>query len=197
MRQLLQSTSRNVAFKAFLAADHVTPATGKTIAITISKNAGTFTNPSGGATNATEIANGWYFVTLTTTDTNTVGDFIVRGTEGTIDPAEQICQVVTDTATTITAINAKTTNLPASPAAVSDIPTANANADALLDRASGVESSWTVREALRVMLGVLAGPATGMGTTTGTINNPGNSKSRVIMTIDANGNRSSPVYDKT
>ena len=48
-----QSVAIRVTFKAYLASDHATPATGKTIAITISKNGAAFGNPSAGATNAT------------------------------------------------------------------------------------------------------------------------------------------------
>ena len=53
----------------------------------------------------------------------------------------------------IAAIQAKTDNLPASPAAVSDVPTAAANADALLGRnlAGGADGGRTVRDALRAL----------------------------------------------
>ena len=85
MYRISQSVAKRVSFKAFLASDGKTPATGKTIAITISKNGAAFANPNAGATNATEIASGWYYVDLDTTDTGTVGPLIVRGTEGTID----------------------------------------------------------------------------------------------------------------
>ena len=88
------ATAIRVPLKAFLSSDHISPATGKTIAITISKNGGAFGNPSAGATNATEISNGWYYVDLSTTDTGTNGPLIVRGTEGTIDPTETAFEVV-------------------------------------------------------------------------------------------------------
>ena len=74
-----QSIARSVTFLAYLS-DGVSPATGKTIAITISKNLASFGNLSGGATNATEIGNGWYYVALSTTDTGTLGPLIVHGT---------------------------------------------------------------------------------------------------------------------
>lgn len=93
MRRLQQSTSRVVMLKVFLSSDHVSAATGKTVAITISKNGGAFANPNAGATNATEVSSGWYKVTLDTTDTNTVGDLVVRGTATACDDSEQICQV--------------------------------------------------------------------------------------------------------
>jgi hypothetical protein len=82
---LFQSTSVDVTFSAYLASDHVTAATGKTIAITISKNKGAFGNPSAGATNATEIANGVYYVNLSTTDTGTLGPLILRGAVALVD----------------------------------------------------------------------------------------------------------------
>lgn len=89
-----QSTTIRAVFKAYLSSDHVSPGTGKTIAVVISKNGAAFGNPSAGATNATELANGWYYVDLSTTDTDTLGPLIVRGTEGTIDPAEPVFRVV-------------------------------------------------------------------------------------------------------
>lgn len=79
------STALLVVFRAYLDTDHVTPATGKTIAITISKNGGAFGNPNAGATNATEISSGFYKVTLDTTDTGTAGPLAVRGANADID----------------------------------------------------------------------------------------------------------------
>ena len=57
--------------------DGTTAVTGITPAVQISKNGGAFA----AATNSvTEIANGWYKVTLTATETNTNGPLIVRAT---------------------------------------------------------------------------------------------------------------------
>lgn len=94
MRRLAQSTAYTVMLKVFLASDHVSAATGKTVAIKISKNGGAFADPNAGATNATEVSNGWYKVALDTTDTGTLGDLVVRGTSASCDDSEQICQVV-------------------------------------------------------------------------------------------------------
>lgn len=85
MFSIPQSTSFVLVFKAYLSSDHVTEATGKTIAITISKAGGAFGNPNAGATNATEISSGWYKVTLDTTDTGTLGVLAIRGAVATID----------------------------------------------------------------------------------------------------------------
>lgn len=88
MERAPQSVTLRVVLKAFLSADHVSPATGKTIAVVISKNGAAFANPSAGATNATEIASGWYYVDLSTTDTGTAGPLIVRGTCSGVDDVE-------------------------------------------------------------------------------------------------------------
>ncbi len=97
--------------------------------------------------------------------------------------------------TEIAAIKAKTDNLPAAPAAVSDIPSANANADALLDRANGVESGYTLRQALRLMLSSMAAKLSGAATTTVTIRDVGDTKDRIVATVDADGNRSALTLD--
>jgi hypothetical protein len=89
-----QSVAIRVLFKAFLSSDHVSAATGKTIAVQIGKNGGALANPNAGATNATEVSNGWYYVDLAAADVNTQGPLLVRGTEGTIDPVEVVYQVV-------------------------------------------------------------------------------------------------------
>lgn len=63
--------------------------------------------------------------------------------------------------TEVAAIKLKTDLIPAAPAAVSDIPTANQNADALLDRTNGIETGYTLRQTIRLMSAVLAGKSTG------------------------------------
>jgi hypothetical protein len=94
MLEIHQSIARRVLLKLYLASDHISAATGKTVAVVISKNGSAFANPSAGATNAVEIANGWYYVDLSITDTNTLGDLVVRGTNADSDPAERIFAVV-------------------------------------------------------------------------------------------------------
>lgn len=92
-------------------------------------------------------------------------------------------------------VKAKTDNLPAAPAAVGDIPTANQNADALLDQAAGVETNRTLRQAFRLMLAALVGKASGMATTTATFRDTNDSKDRIVATVDADGNRSAVTLD--
>ncbi len=85
----LQSTARRFPLKAYLSSDHVSPATGKTLAVQISKNGTAFANPIGGATNATEIGSGWYYVDLDTTDTGTLGPLLIRATASGVDDVER------------------------------------------------------------------------------------------------------------
>lgn len=86
--------------------------------------------------------------------------------------------------------------VPASPAAVGSAMTLeagerNAIATALLDLADGVETSVTVRKALRAMASILAGTVTGAGTDVETFKAIGNSgTTRVVSGADVDGNRS-------
>jgi len=85
--------SQVVMLKLFLTSDHVSAATGKTVAIKISKNGGAFADPNAGATNATEVSSGWDKVTLDATDTATEGDLVVRGTATSCDDTERVFRV--------------------------------------------------------------------------------------------------------
>lgn len=89
-----QSATIRVPLQAYLSSDHVSAATGKTIAITLSKNGAAYGNPSAGATNATEIASGSYYVDLSTTDTGTLGPLFVLGTATGVDSIVAIYNVV-------------------------------------------------------------------------------------------------------
>jgi hypothetical protein len=71
----------------------------------------------------------------------------------------------------------------------------NEIAAALLDLANGIETGITPRSALKLMLSALAGKLSGAATTTVTIRNVGDSKSRIVATVDADGNRSAVTTD--
>jgi len=60
MTDYANGSTPRILLRAYLTSDHISDATGKTVAVTISKNGGAFGNPSAGATNATEIGNGWF-----------------------------------------------------------------------------------------------------------------------------------------
>jgi hypothetical protein len=89
-----QSATIRVPLQAYLSSDHVSPATGKTIAIAVSKDGAAYANPSAGAANAVEIGSGSYYVDLSATDTGTLGPLWVRGAEGTIDQVIALYDVV-------------------------------------------------------------------------------------------------------
>jgi hypothetical protein len=103
MVEIAQSTARRVLLKLFEEGT-TTPSTGETLAITLSKNGGAFANPSAGATNATELSVGWYYVDLSTTDTGTLGDLVVRGTAAGCDPSERLFAVSKATNRGLTAL---------------------------------------------------------------------------------------------
>lgn len=109
-RRLAQSTAYTVVFKVFLSSDHVSVATGKTVAITLSKAGGAFGNPNVGALNATEISGGWYKAALDTTDTGTLGDLVLVGTATSCDTADIGMQVVSATTNGATNLDAAITS---------------------------------------------------------------------------------------
>lgn len=71
------------------------------------------------------------------------------------------------------------------------IPTANQNADALLDRTAGIETGLTPRQGLRLMAAALLGEASGMETDTATFRDVNDTTNRIVATVDEFGNRSS------
>ncbi len=73
----------------------------------------------------------------------------------------------------------------------------NSIAAALLDLAAGVETGMTPRQALRLMLAALVGKLSGAATTTISIRDTGDSKNRVVATVDADGNRAAVTLDAT
>lgn len=101
-----QSATIRAPLQAYLASDHISPATGVTIAITISKNGAAYGNPSAGATNATEIGSGSYYVDLSGTDTGSTGPLFIKGTSATIDNVIQSYDVVAATNAGFTALPA-------------------------------------------------------------------------------------------
>jgi hypothetical protein len=89
------------------------------------------------------------------------------------------------------------TILPFGAIAGASAPTAAENADALLDRADGVETSFTLRKALRLILAACAGKLSGAATSTVTIRDVNDSKDRLVATVDSDGNRTAVTKDTT
>lgn len=90
-------------------------------------------------------------------------------------------------------IKASTDNLPASPAAVSDIPTVGAIADAVHDEV--VEGTTTLRQSMRLHNAVLGGKASGLATTSVQYRDLADTKDVIDATVDSDGNRSAVTRD--
>lgn len=73
----------------------------------------------------------------------------------------------------------------------------NEIADALLDRSAGIETGFTPRQALRLILSALAAELSGAGTNTITIRDINDTKDRIVATVDSNGNRTAITHDAT
>lgn len=97
--------------------------------------------------------------------------------------------------TEVAAIKAKTDNLPAAPAAVGDIPTTAQIADAVHDEV--VDGALTFRQSTRLQNANAAGKLSGAATATNTIRDPGDTKNRIVATVDADGNRTAITTDVT
>jgi hypothetical protein len=98
-------------------------------------------------------------------------------------------------AITVNAIKAKTDNLPAAPAAVGDIPTAAQNAAAKFDLTDGVEPGLTEREAWRLLTAAAGGTSSGLETTNPHFKSIDGTKTRIIATVDTNGNTTAATLD--
>ncbi len=123
---------------------------------------------------------------------NITGNAYTRlGSPAGASVSADIAAVKVDTA----AVKLKTDLIPAAPAAVGDIPSAAANASALLG--TDVETAVTLKQAMRLVLAALAGKVSGAATTTVTIRDVNDGKNRIIATVDADGNRTAFTYDVT
>lgn len=117
--------------------------------------------------------------------------------------------------TAVTAIKAKSDNLPSDPAdqsaveaaiastqstitaaidALNDLSAAAAAAG-ILDAADGIETGLTLRQAMRLVTAASAGKVSGADTSTVTIRNVGDTKNRVVATVDESGNRTAVTTD--
>lgn len=85
-----QSVAYTRMFKMIDSADHFSKKTGLTCTVNLSK-AGAAFGAAGGS--VTEVANGWYKVALSTTDTNTVGDMAFYITATGADDTDFVDQV--------------------------------------------------------------------------------------------------------
>lgn len=81
---------------------------------------------------------------------------------------------------------------------IAAVPTANENADGVLDRANAIETGLTFRQAQRLIASSVAGKLSGGATTTIITREAVNdSKARITATVDSDGNRSAITWDVT
>ncbi len=73
----------------------------------------------------------------------------------------------------------------------------NTGIDNILDRTAGVETSFTLRQALRLILSACSAKLSGAATTTVAIRDINDTKDRITATVDANGNRTAITTDVT
>lgn len=75
------------------------------------------------------------------------------------------------------------------------IPTADANADALLDRANAIETGYTVRQAIKLMAASMAGKVSGAETNAPVFRSLDDSANRITATTTAEGNRTAVTHN--
>ncbi len=97
--------------------------------------------------------------------------------------------------TKATAIQLKTDNLPASPAAVSDIPSASTVAAAVW--AYVVEAGYSAASLLRLIVSSACAKVSGMGSNAPKFRDLSDAKDRITATTDQYGNRSAVTIDPT
>lgn len=157
----------------------------------ISKGGGAEANASNGSTH---VANGRHTLVLTAGEIDTIGELSIRiaktGVYGDVITHQVVAYDPGDAADLgLTNVDATISSRLATVAY--EAPSA------LLTTTDGVETNWTVRDALRVMLSVLAGKVSGAGTGTEVFRSVTDTDNRVTATVDTSGNRTSVTYDKT
>jgi len=90
MALLKQSTAYTRMFLMVQSADHITPLTGATVTVTVSKAGAAFGAPGG---TVTAVSSGWYKIALNTTDTNTLGELAFHATATSGDPTDFVDQI--------------------------------------------------------------------------------------------------------
>lgn len=159
------------------------PKTGDSANLTpyVSKDYGAVTVLA--TTTATEMdatnAKGWYSFTLAQAETS--GDALLfTGKSSTANAFVVGALIYTD---------------PPNFSALSLDGSGKVDASLLLDLSNGVETSWTLRQALRIILSAIAGKASGLATTTATYRDMADTKNRISATVDSSGDRSAVTLD--
>jgi hypothetical protein len=196
-----QSSSRQVTF--FVEDSTGAPVTGKVsgdFTKFISKNGGAFASMT---VTVSELAGGWYTMTMSTTHTNTVGPLAVYMTasgamqtnllwqvEANALYSEEDARILARITTGVTSMSAVVDSINTLLNDGTTLP------DALLGRTGGVETGLTVRQCLRLLAAILGGKISGAGTGSEVFRNAvADNANRVTVTGDVAGNRSAVTYN--
>lgn len=139
----------------------------------------------------------WDALTSALSTVGSIGRLLVDNLNATISSRLASASYTTplDAAGTRAAVGLVSANLDTQ---LDALPTANENADALLDRSAGVETGLTPRQALRLGAAADAGKVSGAGTATVILRNAvADSKARITATCDEDGNRTAVTTDVT
>lgn len=88
--RLLSSTTYPILFKMVDSTDHITPKTGLSPTVVISKNGGSFASASGAVS---QVGNGVYALAGNATDRNTLGELVIYATAAGADPVTEIYSI--------------------------------------------------------------------------------------------------------
>jgi hypothetical protein len=157
----------------------------------ISKAGGSESNSAG---TATHIANGLFKYEFTAGECDTLGALSVRVAKTGVYGDVFVSQVVPLDPYDATALGLSRLDAAVSTRLASSTYEAP---DTLLTEASGIEPGLTLQGALRLILAATSGRRSGIGTGTELYRDYGNTKARVSMVFDSNGNTSSVTYDPT
>ena len=191
---LKQSTSITVRAGPFVdSTDGATAETGLTISqadIRLSKNGDAFAQ-SNNSDGAAHDENGWYSLTLDTTDTGTLGRLDLAVAVSGARPVQREFMVLL--ANTHDSLVSGSDYLQSDVIQIEGSDATDQIGDAVADEA--YEGALTLRQIQRVGLAVLAGKSTGGGTSTIAFRDNADGKDRVSATVDSDGNRDAVTLD--
>ena len=207
MRFLKQSTSVDLPVGPFLDdTDGKTAETALTITqpdIRLKKNGAAWAQKNAAQTLSHE-ENGYYEVTLDTTDTDTLGQLRLNISESGALPVWEDFMVmpsgVWDTlfGASNLSVSVAAGGITSTSFGAGAIDAASLAADAVDELWDEVlEGSLTGRQVMRLLLSALAGKLAGAATTTITIRDNADSKNRISATVDSSGNRTAVTLDAT
>jgi len=171
-------------------ADAYAPKTGLTFAageLKVSKNGAAEANALG---TVTELAGGGYYYEATAAEMDTVGFLQVRPVKTDVYGAPVVVQVIA-----LNLYDAVAGGMSRLDATVSSrLPTTSyEGADAILDKANGVYTGFTMRQALRAMSALLHGKVSGARTGREIFRSVTDDSDAVTITNDSAGNRTAVV----